>query len=95
LWLRPGARGAPAVFPQRGGKWSAVRVQRLLEAACRRLFQQTKQVWHSQVNWSRLSPSQKEALEAIAGKIARILNGDPSFADHWIDIAGYAKLGEG
>ena len=32
------------------------------------------------------------ALTLIFSKIARILNGDPNHADHWIDIAGYAKL---
>lgn len=39
-----------------------------------------------------LHPDQREALEMIAHKIARILNGDPDYADSWIDIAGYAKL---
>jgi hypothetical protein len=43
-------------------------------------------------NWGRLGDAQKEALEMIAYKIARILTGDPDFQDHWIDIAGYAKL---
>ena len=33
-----------------------------------------------------------EALEMIAHKIGRILNGDPHYADSWVDIAGYAKL---
>jgi hypothetical protein len=28
----------------------------------------------------------------IAHKIGRILNGDPNYADSWIDIAGYAQL---
>ena len=28
----------------------------------------------------------------IAHKIGRILAGDPSFQDHWADIAGYATL---
>ena len=42
--------------------------------------------------WNELSCDQKEALEMIAHKIARILNGDPNYADSWIDIAGYAKL---
>ena len=37
-------------------------------------------------------PDQCEALEMIAHKLARILNGDPSYADNWIDIAGYATL---
>ena len=43
-------------------------------------------------NWFDLQPDQKEALEMIAHKIGRILNGDPNYADSWIDIAGYAKL---
>ncbi len=44
--------------------------------------------------WIRLSFSQREALEMIAHKIGRILNGDPDYADSWHDIAGYAKLVE-
>ena len=28
----------------------------------------------------------------IFAKVGRILNGDPNYADSWIDIAGYAKL---
>ena len=42
--------------------------------------------------WHELSCDQKEALEMIVHKIARILNGDPNYADSWLDIAGYAKL---
>jgi hypothetical protein len=40
----------------------------------------------------RLDDDQIEALEMIFHKIGRILNGDPNYADSWIDIAGYAKL---
>lgn len=40
----------------------------------------------------RLAYDQKEALEMIAHKIGRIINGDPDYADSWVDIAGYAKL---
>lgn len=39
-----------------------------------------------------LAPDQREALEMIAHKIARIINGDPNYADSWHDIAGYAQL---
>ena len=39
-----------------------------------------------------LDPDQREALGMISHKIARILNGDPNYADNWIDIAGYATL---
>lgn len=38
------------------------------------------------------APDQVEALHMIAHKIGRILNGDPDYADSWVDIAGYAKL---
>lgn len=40
----------------------------------------------------RLAEDQLEALEMIFHKIARIINGDPDYADSWIDIAGYATL---
>ncbi len=43
-------------------------------------------------NWNDLSSSHKEALEMIAHKIGRILNGDPNYDDSWVDIAGYAQL---
>jgi len=35
---------------------------------------------------------QCEAFDMIFHKLGRILNGDPNYADSWIDIAGYAKL---
>ena len=39
-----------------------------------------------------LQPDQLEALHMIAHKIGRIINGDPNYADSWVDIAGYAQL---
>lgn len=41
---------------------------------------------------AQLADDQLEALEMIAHKIGRILNGDPNYVDSWVDIAGYAKL---
>jgi hypothetical protein len=35
---------------------------------------------------------QREALDQIAVKLARILSGDPTCADDWRDLAGYAWL---
>jgi len=35
---------------------------------------------------------QREALDMICHKIARIVNGNPDYADSWTDIAGYATL---
>jgi hypothetical protein len=40
----------------------------------------------------RLAADQQEALDMIFHKIGRIINGDPDYADSWVDIAGYAKL---
>lgn len=40
----------------------------------------------------KLADDQMEALEMIAHKIGRVINGDPDYADSWVDIAGYAKL---
>lgn len=39
-----------------------------------------------------IADDQWEALEMIAHKIARIINGDADYSDSWIDIAGYSKL---
>ena len=39
-----------------------------------------------------LADDQWEAMEMIAHKLARIINGDPDYHDSWADIAGYAKL---
>jgi hypothetical protein len=39
-----------------------------------------------------LAPDQLLSLDMIAVKISRILTGNPSHTDSWVDIAGYAKL---
>lgn len=59
-----------------------------------RVCQSLKHVMAQQPGWQRLSDVQKQALEVIADKQARILTGDPDYADNWHDIQGYAKLVE-
>ena len=44
------------------------------------------------VDVATLDDDIKETLEMIAHKLGRIVNGDPYYADSYIDIAGYAKL---
>lgn len=39
-----------------------------------------------------LNHDQMEAITMICHKMARIINGDPDYADSWQDIAGYAQL---
>jgi hypothetical protein len=59
-----------------------------------RITQNLKRDMRDSPNWEALSDDKKEALEMIAAKIARILNGDPEYLDSWHDISGYAKLVE-
>lgn len=58
------------------------------------IVQQLKTAMHPTPGWRRLAADQKQALETIADKIARILNGDPDYLDNWHDIIGYARLVE-
>jgi hypothetical protein len=57
-----------------------------------RIIQRMKEVMRDNTNWDRLSDTQRESLDMIVHKIGRILSGDANHADHWDDIAGYAKL---
>lgn len=56
------------------------------------ITQALKEVMHLHIKWEGLASDQKEALDMIAHKIGRILNGDPDYKDSWHDIAGYAQL---
>ena len=54
--------------------------------------QELKELMRGTQWWDTLQPHQREALELIATKISRILNGNPMWQDSWHDIAGYATL---
>lgn len=58
------------------------------------ISQSLKYIMRDTPNWNQLPPMHREALEMIAHKIGRILNGDPDYPDSWHDIAGYATLVE-
>lgn len=55
------------------------------------LTQALKNTMRCGLNWGNMHPALQEALEMIQLKISRILQGDPTFEDHWVDIAGYAQ----
>lgn len=57
-----------------------------------RVTQNIKFAMIDSLNWNTLAADQREALEMIAHKIGRILNGDPNYHDSWHDIVGYAQL---
>jgi hypothetical protein len=57
------------------------------------IAQRFKDISKSTPNWSgNLTDVQRESLEAIFTKIARILSGDPNHPDHWRDVEGQAHL---
>lgn len=58
------------------------------------IAQDLQDVMRCNEGWGKLDPVKKQALTVIADKIARILSGDPEYADNWHDIQGYAKLVE-
>lgn len=45
-------------------------------------------------NWEDMPSWARQSLREIAGKMSRIVNGDPLKADSWHDIAGYSELAE-
>ena len=62
-------------------------------AATALIAQRFKDISKSTPNWNAsLTDIQRESLEGIFTKIARILSGDPNHKDHWSDIEGGARL---
>lgn len=74
-----------ATLVQRGSRYGEFKTHA-------QITQDLKETMRLTDNWELLQPFQVEALEMIAHKIGRILNGDPNYDDSWVDIAGYAKL---
>lgn len=58
------------------------------------IAQDLKDVIHNTANWNSMPADMKEALEMIASKMSRLLNGDMNHIDSWHDISGYATLVE-
>lgn len=70
---------------ERGGRYG-----KFTEQA--RITQSLKAAMRNSPNWEKLAPDQKEALEMVQHKIARILNGDHEYADSYLDCEGYIRL---
>ena len=56
------------------------------------ITQNIKAAMRHSPNWAKLPNDMKEALEMVAHKVGRILNGDFTYADNVIDIIGYMQL---
>lgn len=81
----PNADALTATLTERGSRYGKFTGHSFITQELKRQMQKT-------TKWVALADDQKESLEMIAHKIGRILNGDPNYADSWVDIAGYAKL---
>lgn len=58
------------------------------------IMQMTKRLIHNYIDQrgTAMAFDQLEAIDMIIHKLGRMINGNPDKADHWLDIAGYAKL---
>lgn len=79
------ATGIDAVISERGSRYG-----RFEDGAA--IMQSLKDIARNSPSWSKMKPNQREAMDMIMHKIGRVLNGDPDYADSWIDIQGFAKL---
>lgn len=86
--IEPQVQGIQAVLNERESRYGAFNTHA-------QITQAIKDICCGAVcctNWSQLKPYQAEALDMIAHKIGRILNGDPNYIETWKDLAGYAQL---
>jgi hypothetical protein len=75
------------ILQERGNRYGTFAGNAATSQALKRLMAE-----HLAKHNKALTDDQWEAMEMIAHKLARIINGDPDYHDNWADIAGYAKL---
>jgi len=73
------------ILEERGKRYGSFETHAAISQALKRAMQ-------SSPNWSKLTDVQKEGLEMVQHKVARMLNGDPSYLDNIVDIVGYSTL---
>ena len=86
-------KAAPATVPTEVGQVLAERGSRYgtFESNAH-VAQGLKAVMRSGASWHKMTETQKEALEMVQHKIARMVNGDPTYLDNAVDLVGYATL---
>lgn len=82
-----------AVLDERGSRYGSFSDNAYISQALCNIIRQEGRSGRVSRHQPPLRDFQMEALEMIAHKIARILSGDANYADNWVDIAGYAQLG--
>lgn len=79
--------GVKGILNERAATYGAFRDTARLAQALKRAMAD-----HAQDLGTTFTDDQWEALEMIATKVSRIVNGDSSNVDSWHDVAGYATL---
>lgn len=74
-----------AVLTERGSRYGVFMDHAIITQTLKDIMRRTPK-------WDHMADDQKEALEMVAHKIGRILNGDPNYHDSWLDLVGYSKL---
>jgi hypothetical protein len=54
--------------------------------------QALRDLYRTSPHWTAMAAEHREALDMMATKISRILSGQSSFSDHWLDCYGYSEL---
>lgn len=80
-----------AILDERGKRYGSFKYNARISS---KLYTIIYAEYQAQPVSSELQPHHLEALKMICHKIARIVTGDPNYADNWDDIAGYAQLGK-
>jgi len=80
-----------STLAERGSRYGSFAEHALIAQSLQSIMRGTDCV---HTGWNALAPDMQQALTVIADKIARILNGDPTYLDNWHDIQGYARLVE-
>lgn len=83
--IKPQVSDITEVLAQRGSRYGKF-------TGHAKITRQLKKVMWEHPGWMKLDDDMCEALEMVAHKIGRILNGDPKYADSWVDLGGYSKL---
>lgn len=80
--------GIDATLAERGNRYGSFEDHAKIAQDLQRVIRTA----HGGKGWANLADDQRQALTTMTDKIARMLNGDPTYRDNWHDIVGYAKL---
>ena len=77
------------ILKERNGRYGTFKSNAQLSQTLKELIK-----YDNANEWLSLEFEHREAIEMILHKISRIVCGDANYKDSWVDIQGYAKLGE-